>query len=176
RLYTSETLADLEQKKEILNELKSQEEYQSILLDCISTALNFHEYGYFIRESNESGKSSDYGYHPKNSEEILSWVDFLLELLNELDIRGIAKVRTIFANHLKEIIWTCRETGIVKKHLEIFNKRSFFVEAHNNILNIIKWNSEELKSKAPKILEELGEIEFNLRPNKSNISELIKSY
>ncbi|WP_212793116.1 hypothetical protein, partial [Acinetobacter baumannii] len=46
----------------------------------------------------------------------------------------------------------------------------------NNILNIIKWNSEELKSKAPKILEELGEIEFNLRPNKSNISELIKSY
>ncbi|WP_407510097.1 hypothetical protein [Acinetobacter baumannii] len=176
RLYTSETLADLEQKKEILNELKSQEEYQSILLDCISTALNFHEYGYFIRESNESGKSSDYGYHPKNSEEILSWVDFLLELLNELDIRGIAKVRTTFAHHLKEIIWTCRETGIVKKHLEIFNKRSFFVEAHNNILNIIKWNSEELKSKAPKILEELGEIEFNLRPNKSNISELIKSY
>ncbi|MDN8575000.1 hypothetical protein QZK41_11625 [Acinetobacter baumannii] len=176
RLYTSETLADLEQKKEIINELKSQEEYQSILLDCISTALNFHEYGYFIRESNESGKSSDYGYRPETYDEILVWVDFLLELLNELDTRGIAKARIIFANHLKEIIWTCRETRIVKKHLEIFNKRSFFVKAHNNILNIIKWNSEELKSKAPKILEELGEIEFNLRPNKSNISELIKSY
>ncbi|MDV7616031.1 hypothetical protein R4666_12955 [Acinetobacter baumannii] len=176
RLYTSETLADLEQKKEILNELKSQEEYQSILLDCISTALNFHEYGYFIRESNESGKSSDYGYRPETYDEILSWVDFLLELLNELDIRGITKARTIFANHLKEIIWTCRETKVVKKHLEIFNKRSFFVEAHNNMLNIIKWNFEELKTKAPKILEELSELEINLRPNKSNISELIKSY
>ncbi|KYQ79751.1 hypothetical protein AWW73_17910 [Acinetobacter lactucae] len=176
RLYTSETLADLEQKKEILNELKSQEVYQSILLDCISIALNFHEYGYFIRESTESGKSSDYGYHPKTYEEILSWVDFLLEILNELDIRGIAKARTIFVNHLKEIIWTCGETETVKKHLEIFNKRSFFVEAHNKILNIIKWNTDELKSKAPKILEELSELEIDLRPNKSNISELIKSY
>lgn len=176
RLYTSETLADLEQKKEILNELKSQEEYHSILLDCISTALNFHEYGYFIRESNESGKSSDYGYLPETHEEIISWVDFLLEILNELDIRGIAKVRTIFANHLKEIIWTCRETETVKKHLGVFNKRSFFVEAHNKILNIIKWNTDELKSKAPEILEELSELEIDLRPNKSNISELIKSY
>lgn len=176
RLYTSETLADLEQKKEILNELKSQEKYQSILLDCISTALNFHEYGYFIRESNESGKFSDYGYHPETYEEILSWVDFLLELLNELDIRGIAKARTIFVNHLKEIIWTCGETETVKKHLEVFNKRSFFVEAHNKILNIIKWNTDELKSKAPEILEELSELEIDLRPNKSNISELIKSY
>lgn len=176
RLYTSETLADLEQKKEILNELKSQEEYQSIFLDCISTALNFHEYGYFIRDSNESAKAFDYGYRPETYEEILSWVDFLLQLLNELDIHGVMKARKIFANHLKEIIWTCRETKIVKKHLEIFNKRSFFVEAHNNILNIIKWNSEELKSKAPKILEDLINIEINLRPNKSNISELIKSY
>lgn len=176
RLYTSETLANLEQKKERLNELKTQEEYQSILLVCISTALHFHEYGYFIRESNESGKSSDYGYRPQNQKEILFWVDFLLELLNELDISGIAKTRTIFANHLKEIIWTCRETETVKKHLEVFNKRSFFVEAHNKILNIIKWNSEELKSKAPEILDELSELEIDLRPKKSNISELIKSY
>lgn len=176
RLYTSETLADLEQKKEILNELKIKEEYQSILLECISTALHFHEYGYFIRESNESGKSSDYGYRPQTYEEILFWVDFLLELLNELDIHGMTKARTIFANHLKEIIWTCRETETVKKHLEVFNKRSFFVEAHNKILNIIKWNSEELKSKAPEILEELSELEIYLRPKKINISELIKSY
>ncbi|MDO7397295.1 hypothetical protein Q5X53_06925 [Acinetobacter baumannii] len=176
RLYTSETLADLEQKKEILNELKTQEEYQSILLDCISTALNFHEYGYFIRESNESGKSSDHSYRPKTYEEIISWVDFLLELLNELDIRGIKKVRKIFANHLKEIIWTCKETEIVKKYLEVFNKRSFFVEAHNKIKNIIEHNNEILKINAPSILEELNKLEVYLRPNKYNIYELIKSY
>lgn len=175
-LYTSETLANLEQKKEILNELKSQEEYQSILLACISTALNFYKYGYFIRESRESGKFSDYGYRPKNSEEILSWVDFLLELLNELDIRGIKKVRKIFANHLKEIIWTCKETETVKKYLEAFNKRSYFIEAHNKIKNIIDHNNQILIIKAPNILEELNKLEFYLRPNKFNISELIKSY
>lgn len=176
RLYTSETLADLEQKKEILNKLKSQEEYQSILLDCISTALNFHEYGYFIRESNESGKSSDYGYRPETYKEISSWVDFLLDLLNELDIRGIAKVRTIFTNHLKEIVWTCKETEIVKKYLHDFNKRSFFVEAHAQLINIVKWNKEELNEHAPNILNQLEDLEKILRPQNSNIENLIKSY
>ncbi|MEQ1161307.1 hypothetical protein ABLT50_15730 [Acinetobacter calcoaceticus] len=176
RLYTSETLADLEQKKEVLNELKSQEKYQSILLDCISTALNFHEYGYFIRESDESGKHSNYGYQPKTYDEIWSWVKFLLEILNELDIHGVKKVRKIFIDHLKEIIWTCGEVSIVHSILEKFHKRDYFFEAHAQLINIIKWNKEELNEHAPDILNQLEELEKILRPQNSNIENLIKSY
>lgn len=176
RLYTSETLADLEQKKEVLNELKSQEEYQSILLDCISTALNFHEYGYFIRESDESGKHSNYGYQPKTYDEIWSWVKFLLEILNELDTHGVKKVRKIFIDHLKEIIWTCGEVSIVHSILEKFHKRDYFFEAHAQLINIIKWNKEELNEHAPDIFNQLEELEKILRPQNSNIENLIKSY
>ncbi|HFX6304179.1 hypothetical protein [Acinetobacter nosocomialis] len=176
RLYTSETLADLEQKKEILNELKSQEEYQSILLDCISTALNFHEYGYFIKESDESGKHSNYGYQPKTYDEIWSWVKFLLEILNELDNHGVKKVRKIFIDHLKEIIWTCGEVSIVHSILEKFHKRDYFFEAHAQLINIIKLNKEELNEHAPDILNQLEELEKILRPQNSNIENLIKSY
>jgi len=176
KLYTSETLANLEQKKEILNKLKSQEQYLSLLLACISKALNFHQSGYFIREPNESGKSSDFGYHPKNLEEIHSWVDFLLETLNELDIQGVIEARSIFANYLKEIIWTCKQTQIVKKYIDLFNSRKYFIEAHNKILNIIEINSEMLKNQAPHILKDLNNIEINLRPNKYNINQLLQSY
>lgn len=176
RLYTSETLADLEHKKKVLTELKSHKDHQSILLDCISKALNFHEYGYFLRESTESGKFYDYGYQPKTYDEICDWVEFLLEILNELDSQGVVKVRKIFTDHLKEIIWTCRKFDIVKSYLEKFNRRSFFSSAHNQVLNIIKWNIDELKEKNPQLLHELVMLEKTLRPRKNNISELIKSY
>lgn len=176
RLYTSETLADLEQKKEIFNELKSQEQYQSIFLDCISTALNFHEYGYMIRESYQSGKLSDYGYQPKIDGEIWSWVEFLLGILNELDQQGIVQARKIFLNNLQGIIRNCENVNIVKEYLESFNKRSYFSEAHTQILNLIKIHENKLKSYTPKILSDLVDLEQSLRPQKDNLTELIKSY
>jgi hypothetical protein len=176
RLYTSETLANLEQKKEALTLLKSKIDYLPILLACLSKALNFHEYGYFIRESNESGRTSDYGYQPKTYQEIWAWVDFLLKILNELDKQGVVQARKIFVNHLKEIIWTCRKVDIAKEYLEEFNKRGYFSEAYTQILNIIKWNEDELKEKAPQLLIDLENLEQQLRPKKHNIGELIKTY
>lgn len=176
RLYTSETQADLDQKKEVLNKLKSQDEYKSILLESISTALNFDEYGFLIRESDESGKYSTYGYQPKRYDEILSWVSFLLEILNELDLQGVKEVRKIFVNHLKEIIWTCGETTIVYSTLEKFNKRDHFFEAHAQLINIIKWNKEELDEYPSHVLNQLEDLEKMLRPQNSNIENLIKSY
>lgn len=176
RLYTSETLAGLELKKEILIELKQQEEYQSILLDCISKALNFHEYGYFLRESNESGKSSEYGYQPRTFGEIWIWTEFLLGMLNELDKQNIVQARKIFVAHLKEIIWTCGKVDFVKSYLEEFSKRSHFSEAHTQVLNILKFNEDELKVNAPELLSDLENLEQSLRPTKDNLTELIKSY
>lgn len=43
-------------------------------------------------------------------------------------------------------------------------------------MNIIKWNRDELKAQVPKLLSDLEVLEQSLRPQKSNISELIKSY
>lgn len=176
RLYTSETLANLEQKKEVLTTLQANEENLPILLSCLSRALNFYEYGYLIRGSNESGKSSDYGYQPKTYGEIWSWTEFLLGILNELDLQGIVQARKIFVNNLKEIIWTCGKVDFVKEYLEKFSERSYFSEAHTQILNIIELHEDELKLNTPKLLTELLNIEYSLRPKKENLAELIKSY
>ena len=176
RLYTSETLADLELKKEVLIDLKQYIEYQHILLACISKALNFHEYGFIICNFDESGRASDYGYQPQTYGEIWEWVDFLLGLLNELDVYKNEQVREIFTNHLKEIIWTCGNFEIVRKYLLEFNQRSYFAEAHRQVLSIIEFNIDELQKNAPQLLQELEKLEQELRPKKDNIRELIQTY
>ncbi|BCT88754.1 hypothetical protein [Acinetobacter variabilis] len=176
RLYTSETLANLELKKQVLTTLHTNEENLPILLSCLSKALNFYEYGYLIRGSNESGKSSDYGYQPKTYGEIWSWVEFLLGILNELDQQGVVQARKIFVNNLKEIIWTCGKVDFVKAYLEKFSARNYYSEAHTQILNILKFHEEELNAKAPELLSDLLNLEQSLRPKKDNLTELIKSY
>lgn len=176
RPYTSETLANLEQKKEVLTTLQANEENLPILLSCLSKALNFHEYGSLIHRSNESGKSSDYGYQPKTYGEIWSWVEFLLGILNELDQQGVVQARKIFVNNLKEIIWTCGKVDFIKEYLKKFNERSYFSQVHTQILNILQWNEDDLKKNAPELLLNLKSLEKILRPRRHNLTELIKSY
>ncbi|NKG34031.1 hypothetical protein [Acinetobacter junii] len=175
-LYTSETMANLEQKKDALNQLKVMPEYESMLLDCLSKALNFYEGSYLVREYSENSQTSEYSYQPKTYSEICGWIEFLLSVLDELDNHNNSKAREIFKNSLKNIIWKCGKVDIVKTYLERFNQRLYFSDAHSQLLNIIQWNSDELKIKAPKLLSDLEVLEESLRPQKSNISELIKSY
>lgn len=176
RLRRSETLANLELKKEVLTSLHSNRDYLSILLACLSKALNFHQYGFFIRESNESGKSTNYGYQPETYSEICSWTEFLLGILNELDKKNILQARKIFVANLKDIIWTCGKVDFVKLFLKEFSERSYFSEAYNKILIILKYNEDKLKVDAPKLLSDLKDLEQSLRPTKDNLTELIKSY
>ena len=86
------------------------------------------------------------------------------------------QARKIFVNNLKQIIWTCGKVDFVKAYLEKFSERCYFSEAHTQILNIIKFNEDELKSNAPELLLELKTLEQLLRPTKNNLTELIKSY
>src|SRR5690606_28295081 len=144
-----------------------------ILLACLSKALNFYESGYLIRGSNESGKSSDYDYQPKTYGEIWSWVEFLLGILNDLDQQGVVQARNIFVNNLKEIIWTCGKVDFIKEYLEKFNERSYFSQAHTQILNILHWNEDDLKNSAPELLLNLKCLEKILRPRRHNLTELI---
>uniref|UniRef100_UPI0030D98898 hypothetical protein n=1 Tax=Acinetobacter beijerinckii TaxID=262668 RepID=UPI0030D98898 len=175
RLYTSETLANLEIKKEAINELNDKLEYQFLLLKVLRTALNFHEYGYLLKGSYDDGKPSSYGYQPKTLKEQLSWIDFLLNILDQLDIKGVTDARKIFVCHLKEIIWTCGQIDLVKSYSKKFNERAYFSEAHKKLLNIIKYNTDTL-IKMPQHLQSLKDLEKQLRPKKSNVTELIKSY
>lgn len=175
RLYTSESLANLEMKKEVINELNEKPEYQSLLLKVLRTALNFHEYGYVLKGSYDDGKLSSYGYQPQTHEERLGWVDFLLNILNQLDIKGVTDARNIFVCYLKEIIWTCGQIDLVKSYLKKFNERDYFSKAHNRLLNIIKYNIDRLTN-APQFLLDLQDLEKYLRPRKFNVTELIRSY
>lgn len=176
RLRVSGTLANLEQKKEVLNTLHANEENLPILLACLSKALNFHESGYLDLGFNKGGRSSDYGYKPKTYDELWSWTEFLLEILNKLDQQGIRQARKIFVNNIKDIIWTCGKVDFVKAYLQNFSERCYFSEANTQISNIIKFNEEELRKNAPKLLSDLEDLERYLRPKKNNLTELIKSY
>ncbi|NOJ68197.1 hypothetical protein [Acinetobacter indicus] len=176
RLYTSETMADLEQKKEVLTQLQIKPEYESILLDSLAKALSFYDYGFFVRESFDNSQANEYGYQPKTYGEIWSWIEFLLSLLDELDSRKISKARQIFTNNLKAIIWKCRKAEFVRKFLLQFNERKYFPEAHRELLSIINLNKVELEINAPKLLQELENLEQELRPNKGRVRELLEAY
>ncbi|WP_160232372.1 hypothetical protein [Acinetobacter indicus] len=176
RLYTSETMADLEQKKEMLKQLQSKPECRSILFDCLSKALNFHDYGFFVRDLAENSQINEYGYQPQTYGEIWNWVEFLLNLLDELDSQNVSKAREVFSNNLKAIIWECRKVEFVRKFVLKFNERKYFPEAHRKLLSIINFNKDELEINAPKLLQELENLEQELRPNKARVRELLQSY
>lgn len=176
RLYTSETMADLEQKKKVLGQLKEIPEYEPILLDCLAKALNFYEGGFLVREYSENSQASEYGYQPKTYGEIWSWVEFLLTVLDDFDYRNISKARQILTNNLKDIIWKCGKVDFVRKFLLQLNERKYFPEAHRQLLSIINFNKDELEINAPELLQELENLEQELRPNKGRVRELLQSY
>lgn len=176
RLYTSESLANLEIKKNIISELSKANDYQSLILRVVSTALNFDEYGYSLKGYYEDGRASSYGYQPQSYDELMSWIDFLLNVLDEFDIQNVSKAREILVNHLKGIIWTCDQTDLVKEYLEKFNNRMYFSEAYLKVLNIIKFNIKDLDRNEPVIFLGLKEMELCLRPKNNKVSQLLQSY
>lgn len=175
KLHTSETLADLELKKEILLELLEQEDMHSLLLNIIDKALSFHEYG-TLYNYDDSGEATSYGYQPKTYDEIWSWVDFLLGLLEQFDITGKEEPRILFANNLREIIWKSGRTEDVRRYLTSFNERKYFSEAYTKITEILNYSKDELKHNAPELLEEISSIHDYLKPKENEISQLLEAY
>lgn len=175
KLYTSETLANLELKKEVLTNFFKQEDRHTLLLKILQIALNFHEYG-VLYNYDDSGEAICYGYQPKTYKEIWGWVDFLLDLLDKFDIAGNKEVRKIFANSLKQIIWKSGRTEEAKKYLIKFNERKYFCEVYTKITEILSYSRNELEKNAPKLLEEIIILQEYLTPKENDISQLLETY
>jgi len=175
KLYTSETLANLELKKEVLLELLEQENKHRLLLNIIDKALSFHEYG-TLYNYDDSGEATTYGYQPKIYDEIWGWVDFILGLLELFDIAGNKDARGIFANHIRQIIWQSGRTEEVRKYLTTFNERKYFSEAYNKITVILSYSKDELEQNAPELLAEILSIHNYLKPKENQISQLLEAY
>lgn len=175
KLYTSETLANLELKKEVLVELLQQEQQHNLLLKIIDKALSFRNHG-MLYNYDDSGEAISYGYQPKIYDEIWGWVDFLLGLLEQFDIAGNAKARNLFANNLRGIFWKSGRTQEVRKYLTSFNERKYFSEAYSKITEILNYPKSELEKDAPKLLEEIISIHNYLKPQENEISQLLETY
>jgi hypothetical protein len=175
KLYTSETLANLELKKEVLFDLLQQDDQHDFLLKIVDKALSFREYG-VLYNYDDSSEATSYGYQPKTYGEIWSWVDFLLGLLEKFDISGNQKARKIFANNLKQIIWESRRIEEVSKYLIIFNERKYFSEAYTRVVEILNYSKDELEQNAPELLVKILSIHDYLKPKKSEISQLLEAY
>lgn len=175
KLYTSETLANLELKQEVLLELLGQEDQHNLLLKIVDKALSFHEYG-TLYNYDGSGEATSYGYQPKTYVEIWGWVDFLLSLLEKFDISGNEKARKFFSNSLRSIIWRSGRTEEVRKYLTSFNEREYFSAAYTKITEILSYSKGELEKDAPKLLEEIISIHNYLKPQENEISQLLETY
>ena len=64
----------------------------------------------------------------------------------------------------------------MRKFLLQFNERKYFPEAHRQLLSIINLNKDELEINSPKLLQELENLEKELRPNKNRVRELLQTY
>lgn len=175
KLHTSETLANLELKKEVLLELLKNEDQHSLLLNIINKALNFEDYG-MLYNYEDSGEPLSYGYQPKNWEEIFDWVDFLLGLLQQLDMLDVANARNIFVNNLKSIILKLGRINEVEKYLISINERKYFSTAYTKITAIINNSKDEIEKNSPQLLQEIINIQNYLTPKENDITELLEAY
>ena len=174
-MYFSQSLATLQTKQTVLRHLLSQPNNQQLLSIIVKKALDFNHGG--IRYHNEEdGVTEVYGYQPETWDELWRWVDFLLSILNELDIHNLPHAREIFSFSLKDIIWTCGKTDIAAKYLQLFHQRKFFTEAYYRLNDIIKFNQEQLTNEAPKILIEIQQLCTSLSPTQTDLGGLIATY
>ena len=174
-MYFSQSLATLQTKQTVLRHLLSQPNNQQLLSIIVKKALDFNHGG--IRYHNEEdGVTEVYGYQPETWDELWRWVDFLLSILNELDIHNLPHAREIFSFSLKDIIWTCGKTDIAAKYLQLFHQRKFFTEAYIQLNNIIEFNHEQLSIEAPNILVELQELCISVSPTQTDLDGLIATY
>lgn len=174
KLYTSESLANLEVKKAVLQVLLDNKE-DNILLAIVDSALDFQEGGASYLNI-DTGEKLAFGYQPKTDDEILSWVKFLLIQLNELDSMGYKKAREIFTRNFESILRKCGTTHLVKEYTVKFNNRKYFAEGYHQLKEILQYDRMRLKVNAPQILQELEDLESYLQPANNDVNSLLQSY
>lgn len=173
-LYMSESLATLDLKKLLLQQLFDNKDFE-ILLNILKSALDFNSGGILYSNSDNGLKKYSYGYQPKTNGEIWDWTDFLINLLNQLDSLGYEEAKEIFANQLKPLIRSCYQGGFMDKYILDFHSRKPFIKASIALNELIVDDYKELQ-KIPQTLENLQSLVITIQPKLNELEQLIQHY
>ena len=174
-LYTSESLATLDLKKPLLQQLLDNKDFE-ILLNILKLALDFNSGGILYSNSDNGLKKYSYGYQPKTNGEIWDWTDFLLNLLNELDSLDYEEAREMFANQIKSLIRLCYQGRFMDRYILDFHSRKPFIKALVALNELIAYDYEELQKKHPQTLQNLQSLIITLQPKLGELKQLIQHY
>ena len=174
-LYTSESLATLDLKKPLLQQLFDNKDFK-ILLNILKSALDFNSGGILYSNSDNGLKKYSYGYQPKTNGEIWDWTDFLLNLLNELDSLDYEEAREIFTNQIKSLIRIYHKAGFIEGYILDFHNRRPFIKALIALNELIEDDHDELQSNHPQTLKNLQNLIITLQPKLGELEQLIKHY
>ncbi|QOD12717.1 hypothetical protein IEE84_12865 [Psychrobacter sp. 28M-43] len=174
-LYTSESLATLDLKKPLLQHLFDNKDFE-ILLNILKSAIDFNSGGVLYSNLDNGEKRDGYGYHPKTNGEIWNWTEFLLNLLNQLDILGYKEAKEIFTSQLKPLIRSCYQGGFMDRYVLDFHSRKPFIKASIALNELISYDYEELQSNHPQTLKNLQNLIITLQPKLGELEQLIQHY
>ena len=176
-LYTSESLATLDLKKPLLQQLFDNKDFE-ILLNILKSAIDFNSGGvlYSNLDNGEKRDGDGYGYQPKTNGEVWNWSDFLLNLLNQLDSLDYTDAREIFASQLKPLIRSCYQGGFMDRYILDFHSRKPFIKASIALNEFIAYYYEELQKKHPQTLQDLQSLIITLQPKLGELEQSIHYY
>lgn len=174
-LYMSESSATLDLKKPLLQQLFDNKDFE-ILLNILKSALDFNSGGILYSNSDNGLKKYGYGYQPKTNGEIWNWTEFLLNLLNQLDILGYEEAKEIFTGQLKPLIRSCYQGGFMDRYILDFHSREPFIKASIALNELIAYDYEELQKKHPQTLQNLQSLIITLQPKLGELKQLIQHY
>lgn len=174
-LYISESLATLDLKKPLLQQLFDNKDFK-ILLNILKSALDFNSGGILYSNSDNGLKKYSYGYQPKTNGEIWDWTDFLLNLLNELDSLDYEEARDIFANQITSLIRLCYQGRFMDRYILDFHSRKPFIKASVALNELIACDYEDLQKKHPQTLQNLQSLIITLQPKLGELKQLIQHY
>lgn len=173
-LYISESLATLDLKKPLLQQLFNNKDFE-ILLNILKLALDFNSGGILYSNSDNGLKKHSYGYQPKTNGEIWDWTNFLLNLLNQLDSLGYEEAKEIFTSQLKPLIRSCYQGGFMDRYILDFHSRKPSIKASIALNDLIADDYEELQ-KSPQTLQDLHSLVITIQPKLSELEQLIQHY
>ncbi|WP_299068959.1 hypothetical protein [uncultured Psychrobacter sp.] len=174
-LYTSESLATLDLKKPLLQQLFDDKDFE-ILLNILKSALDFNSGGILYYNLDNGLKKNSYGYQPKTNGEIWDWTDFLLNLLSELDSLGYEDTREIFASQLESLIRLCHKAGFIEKYVLVFHSRKPFIKALTALNELVAVDHDELQKNHPQTLKNLQNLIITLQSKLGELEQLIQHY
>ncbi|ANF97805.1 hypothetical protein [Paenibacillus bovis] len=174
-IYLSGTHASAEQRLKIISNLIYSNQEDKIELGLLLLSATLEAWHFISFYTTEFGaRMRDYGWQPKNKEEISNWYDIFLEYSVELISSNhvvASKVKSILAEKLRALWSKAYMHNEIEVAVKTISSHSSWNEGLIAVKSILKFDSKNMSSE---LISKLEELVIILEPK--NIVEKIKLY